>query len=154
MDYLLLKWLHILSATLLFGTGIGSAWYLLLTVLSRDVAAIAVVSRILVMTDWLFTGLTMLFQPASGFYLAHLAGYPLHSRWLLWSIGLFLLALLCWLPVVWIQMRLRDLALAAAREHAPLPPRFWPYFRCWIALGVPALAAFLAVFYLMVAKPA
>lgn len=154
MDYLLLKWLHILSATLLFGTGIGSAWYLLLTVMSRNGQAIAVVSRILVVTDWLFTGTTMLIEPASGFYLARLAGYPLHSRWLQWSIGLFLLALLCWLPVVWLQMRLRDLATAAANDNSALPPRFWSCFRCWIGLGVPALFAFLAVFYLMVAKPA
>jgi uncharacterized membrane protein len=154
MEYLLVKWLHILSSTFLFGTGIGSAWYLLFAVISRNVAAIAVVTRIVVIADWLFTGTTMIAQPLTGFYLIHLAGYPLHSRWIMWSIALFVLAALCWLPVVWLQMRLRDLSAAAAAANAPLPPAFWRYFKGWIILGIPAFFAFLGVFYLMVAKPA
>jgi len=154
MEYLIVKWLHVLSSTLLFGTGIGSAWYLLFAVISRKVAVIAVVTRIVVMADWLFTGTTMIAQPATGFYLIHLAGYPMHSRWITWSLALYLLALLCWLPVVWLQMRLRDLSAAAAHNNQPLPPAFWRYFKAWIVLGIPAFFAFLGVFYLMVAKPA
>jgi uncharacterized membrane protein len=153
MEYVLYKWLHILSSTLLFGTGIGSAWYLLFTVISRNVTAIAVVTRTVVIADWLFTGTTMIIQPASGFYLVHLAGYPLSSRWIMWSLALYLVALLCWLPVVWLQMRLRDLSAAAAATGTPLPPAFWRCFRWWVVLGVPAFFAFLGVFYLMVAKP-
>lgn len=153
MEYYIYKWLHILSSTLLFGTGIGSAWYLLFAVLSRNVQAIAVVTRNVVSADWLFTGTTMIIQPATGFYLAHLAGYPLSSRWLMWSLALYLIALLCWLPVVWLQLRLRDLSASAAARGLPLPKAFWRYFKAWIALGVPALFAFLGVFYLMVAKP-
>jgi len=153
VEYLIVKWLHILSSTFLFGTGIGSAWYLLFAVISRNVQAIAVVSRIVVIADWLFTATTMIAQPLTGFYLIHIAGYPLHSRWIVWSVILFAIAALCWFPVVWLQMRLRDLAAAAAAENAPLPPRFWRYFKAWVALGVPAFFAFLAVFYLMVAKP-
>ncbi|QGZ40350.1 putative membrane protein [Pseudoduganella flava] len=153
MEYVIVKWLHILSSTFLFGTGIGSAWYLLFAVISRNVAAIAVVTRIVVMADWIFTGLTMIAQPATGFYLVHLAGFPLHSKWIMWSITLFVIAACCWFPVVWLQMRLRDTAAAAAAEGTPLPPAFWRYFKRWIVLGIPAFFAFLAVFYLMVAKP-
>lgn len=153
MEYTIVKWLHILSSTFLFGTGIGSAWYLLFAVISRNVAAIAVVTRIVVIADWLFTGTTMIAQPATGFYLIHLAGYPMHSPWIMYSIGLFVLAALCWFPVVWLQMRLRDLSAAAASAGTPLPPAFWRYFKMWIVLGVPAFFAFLGVFYLMVAKP-
>jgi len=153
MEYVIVKWLHILSSTFLFGTGIGSAWYLLFAVISRNVAAIAVVTRIVVIADWLFTGTTMIAQPATGFYLIHLAGYPMHSAWIMYSIGLFALAALCWFPVVWLQMRLRDLSAAAASAGTPLPPAFWRYFKGWIVLGIPAFFAFLGVFYLMVAKP-
>jgi uncharacterized membrane protein len=153
MEYLIVKWLHILSSTLLFGTGIGSAWYLLFAVISRNVQAIAVVTRILVLADWLFTGVTMIAQPLTGFYLVHLAGFPLQTPWLYWSIVLFIVALLCWLPVVWLQIRMRDLAAGAMAQGAPLPPLFWRHFRAWIALGIPAFFAFVAVFYLMVVKP-
>jgi uncharacterized membrane protein len=153
MEYLLVKWLHILSATFLFGTGIGSAWYLLLTVVSRNVAAIAAVSRIVVIADWVFTATTMVVQPLTGFYLVHIAGYPLDSRWIVWSVILFVMAGLCWLPVVWLQMRLRDLSAAAVAGNTALPPLFWRYFKVWVVLGIPAFFAFLAVFWLMVAKP-
>jgi uncharacterized membrane protein len=154
MEYLIVKWLHILSSTLLFGTGIGSAWYLLFAAISKNVQAIAVVTRILVIADWLFTGLTMIAQPATGFYLIHLAGFPLQTPWIRWSIILFVIALLCWLPVVWLQIRMRDLAAAAVRQSAPLPDAFWRCFRAWVVLGIPAFFAFIAVFYLMVVKPA
>jgi uncharacterized membrane protein len=154
MEYLIVKLLHILSSTLLFGTGIGSAWYLLFAVASKNVQAIAVVSRILVVADWLFTGVTMIVQPATGFYLVHLAGFPLHTPWLYWSIVLFVVAFLCWAPVVWLQIRMRDLAKDAMLQATPLPAQFWRYFRAWVALGVPAFFAFIAVFYLMVVKPA
>lgn len=154
MEYTVIKWLHILSSTLLFGTGIGSAWYLLFASISRDTRAVAVVCRNVVRADWLFTATTMVIQPATGYYLAHLAGYPLNSRWIVWSLWLYLLAGACWLPVVWLQMRLRDVAAAADAAGRPLPPCYWRYFRCWVALGIPAFFAFVAVFYLMVAKPA
>ncbi|MEC5159020.1 putative membrane protein [Janthinobacterium sp. CG_23.3] len=154
MDYLLVKVLHILSATFLFGTGVGSAFYLLFTSLSRDVRAIAVVTRAVVLADWLFTATTMVLQPLTGLYLAHLAGMPLGSRWLAWSLLLYGVAVACWLPVLWLQIRLRRLACRAAADGAALPAVYWRYFRLWVALGFPALLAFLAIFYLMVVKPA
>jgi uncharacterized membrane protein len=154
MQYLTVKWLHVLSSTLLFGTGIGSAWYLLFAVISKNVQAIAVVTRILVIADWLFTGVTMIVQPATGFYLIHLAGFPMQTPWIKWSVVLFVIALLCWLPVVWLQMKMRDIAAAAMQQAAPLPAQFWRYFRAWVVLGIPAFFAFIAVFYLMVVKPA
>ena len=154
MDYVVVKWLHILSSTFLFGTGIGSAWYMLFANLSRDVRAIAVVNRHVVIADWVFTATTAIIQPVTGFYMIHLAGYPLHSTWIMWSIALYVLAGACWLPVVWIQMRLRDLAAEAVRTQTDLPPRYWRLFYTWAALGVPAFIAFVVIFWLMVAKPA
>ena len=153
MDYVVIKWLHILSSTFLFGTGIGSAWYMLFATMSRDVRAIAVVTRNVVWADWLFTATTAVIQPLTGFYMIHLAGYPFHSKWIMWSIALYVLAGACWLPVVWIQMRLRDLSAEAARTDSELPPQYWRLFKTWVALGVPAFAAFVIIFWLMVAKP-
>ncbi|HWJ96053.1 MAG TPA: DUF2269 domain-containing protein [Telluria sp.] len=153
MDYIVVKWLHILSSTFLFGTGIGSAWYMLFANVSRDIRAIAVVSRYVVIADWLFTATTAVIQPATGFYMIHLAGYPLSSRWIQQSIVLYILAGACWLPVVWLQMRLRDISAEAAGTGNDLPPLYWKYFRIWVALGVPAFLAFVYIFWLMVAKP-
>lgn len=154
MVYLLVKWLHILSSTFLFGTGIGSAFYMLFTSLSRDVRAIAVVSRFVVLADWIFTTSTIVIQPLTGLYMMHLAGYPFGSRWIVWSIGLYFVAGACWLPVVWIQLRMRDMAQLAARDGTELPALYWRYLRWWITLGIPAFIALVIVFWLMVAKPA
>jgi uncharacterized membrane protein len=121
--------------------------------ISRNVQAIAVVSRHVVVADWLFTATTVVIQPVSGLYLMHLAGIPLHSKWIMWSFALYFLAIACWLPVVWLQIKLRDMALVAARDGSALPPLYWRYMRAWVLLGIPAFFAFLIVFYLMVAKP-
>lgn len=153
MDYLTVKWLHILSSTILFGTGIGSAFYMLTATLSRDARTIAAVSRQVVLADWLFTTPTVVLQPLTGFYLMHLAGMPMSTAWIAWSLGLYGLAIACWLPVVWLQIRLKQLAREAAQAGRALDARYWRYFRIWFALGVPAFFAFVAVFYLMVFKP-
>jgi uncharacterized membrane protein len=153
MEYVIVKWLHVLSSTLLFGTGIGSAFYLLFATLSRDVRAIAAVTRSVVVADSLFTGTTAVFQPLSGLWLVHLmGGLPLSTPWIAASLWLYALAIACWLPVVWIQLRLRDLSAEAALARRQLPPRYWFFFRWWIGLGFVAFFAFLAIFYLMVAK--
>ncbi len=153
MEYMVVKWVHILSSTFLFGTGIGSAFYMLFTSLSRDVRAIAVVSRFVVLADWIFTTSTIVIQPVTGFYLIYLAGYPLTSRWIMWSIALYLLAGACWLPVVWMQLKMRDMAQVAAREGTELPAQYWRYLRLWVTLGIPAFFSLVIVFWLMVAKP-
>ena len=154
MEYLLVKWLHVLSSTVLFGTGLGSAFYLYSTNRSRDVAAIAAVTRRVVHADWLFTTPTAILQPVTGAWLVHLAGFAWTSPWLLWSILLYGLAGACWLPVVWIQIRMARMAESAASSHAVLPPLFWRYHAAWTALGWPAFIAFIAIFFLMVVKPA
>jgi uncharacterized membrane protein len=154
MTYLVVKWLHILSSTLLFGTGLGSAFYMFFASRTRDPRVAAAVVRHVVIADWVFTTPTILLQPATGLYLVHLAGFPLSNTWLAWSIGLWLLAVAAWLPVVWMQMRMRDFAAAAAAAGTELPPRYWQHLRVWVALGVVAFLALVAVFWLMVAKPA
>ena len=153
MEYMVVKWLHILSSTFLFGTGIGSAFYMFFVSLTRDARAAAVVVRYVVVADWLFTTPTVIFQPLSGLYLMHLLDLPWNTPWIVWSVALYLLAGACWLPVVWMQIRMREMAREAAHTGGELPPRYWRYLRIWTALGVVAFASLVVVFFLMVAKP-
>jgi uncharacterized membrane protein len=154
MTYLVVKWLHILSSTLLFGTGLGSAYYMFFASRTRDPRVIASVVKHVVIADWAFTTPTIIIQPLTGFWLMHIAGFPLTTRWILWSIALYLVAGAAWLPVVWMQIRMRDMALTAATADTPLPSRYWQFLNAWIGLGIVAFAALVIVFYLMVAKPA
>jgi uncharacterized membrane protein len=154
MTYLIVKWLHILSSTVLFGTGLGSAYYMFFASRTRDARVVAPVVRHVVIADWAFTTPTIVLQPLTGFWLMHIAGFPPISPWILWSLVLYLVAGAAWLPVVWMQIRMRDMAAAAAAAAAPLPPLYWQYLRAWTALGVIAFLALVVVFYLMVVKPA
>ena len=153
MEYLIVKWVHVVASALLFGTGVGSAFYLLFASLRREPAVVAFVARWVVIADWLFTATTMVVQPVTGLYLARSMRLPLTSGWVWWSIVLFVVAGACWLPVIWLQMRMRDLAADAAARGEGLPNAYWRAFRYWILLGTPALLSFIVIFYLMVAKP-
>jgi uncharacterized membrane protein len=153
MEYLAVKWAHILSSTLLFGTGLGSAFYMFFASRTQDARVVAVVVRYVVLADFIFTTPTIVLQPLTGFWLVQLAGFDLRSAWIAGSIALYLLAGACWLPVVWMQIRMRDMAIEAARAGAPLPPLYWRYLHHWVALGVVAFCSLVVVFYLMVVKP-
>ncbi len=154
MEYLVVKWLHILSSTLLFGTGLGSAFYMFFASLTRDPRVVATVVRYVVIADYAFTTPTIIIQPVTGLYLIHLAGFPLSSTWIAASIALYFLAGACWLPVVWMQIKMRDMAQVANANGTELPPRYWAFLKWWVALGIVAFLALVVVFYLMVAKPA
>jgi uncharacterized membrane protein len=153
MDYLAIKWLHILSATFMFGTGFGTAFYMFFTNRTGNVPAIAVVTRLVARADWWFTTPAIIIQPLSGLWMIHLAGFPFNAGWIVWSVALYGLAGACWLPVVWLQLRMRDMAALAAQHNAALPARYWGYEKIWTALGFPAFGALIAVYWLMVHKP-
>jgi len=137
---------------LLFGTGLGSAFYKWMADRSGNLAHIAVTNRHVVLADWMFTTPTVIFQPLSGLWLAHLLGLPLTTPWLAASLFLYGLAGACWLPVVWLQIRMRDLAAAALAANRELPPAYWRMARRWFWLGVPAFTAMVLVVALMVFK--
>lgn len=151
--YLLLKWLHVLSSTVLFGTGIGIAFFKWMADRSDDLHLIRRVNDMTVLADWLFTTPAVIVQPATGLGLMLVAGYPMQSSWIEAGFALYLLAGACWLPVVWIQLQMRDMARHAEAEGKPLPPRYRQLARNWFCLGIPAFSALVLVFWLMVAKP-
>ena len=151
--YALLKTVHILSSTLLFGTGLGTAFFLWFTHRSGRLPAIAVAARLTVRADFLFTTPAVIVQPLSGYLLMRLLGFGWHTPWLQAAIALYLLAGACWLPVVGLQWHACRLADAALRDGTALPPAYHRCMRIWFALGWPAFLAVLATFWLMVAKP-
>ena len=153
--YLAIKTLHILSSVLLVGTGFGTAFFFFFANRSRNVAAIATVARLVVRADWWFTTPAVIFQPLSGLWLAHIAGWSWSTPWILVALSLYAIAGVCWLPVVWLQIELAAMSNAAlAQGAAVLPPRYWQYAARWERLGYPAFVAMLGVYYLMVFKPA
>jgi uncharacterized membrane protein len=151
--YLPIKWVHIVSSTVLFGTGAGIAFFFVRAQRTGNVTVIASVGRDVVLADALFTATAVVIQPASGMALALIAGFPLSSPWLILSMALYVLVGACWLTVVWLQIWMRDLAIAAAASGTALPPEYRRYYRRWFALGWPAFIGVLVIFYLMVAKP-
>lgn len=151
--YAALKFVHIVSSTLLFGTGLGTAFFMWMSHRSGNVTAIANTARLTVLADWLFTTPAVIVQPLSGYALMRLVGYAPTTPWLLASIAMYLLAGTCWLPVVVLQLRVRKLSTQAARDRVPLPPAYHRCMRWWFALGWPAFIAVLAAFWLMIAKP-
>ena len=152
MEFLILKWVHILSAVLLFGTGLGSAFYKYFTDRTGDIAAIAVTNRLVVIADWLITTPTVIIQPITGFWMMHLLNLSLQATWLWLSLVLYLIAGACWLPVVVLQIRMRDLAQRCIADSEPLSSEYHRMARAWFWLGVPAFIAMVAVVWLMVAK--
>jgi uncharacterized membrane protein len=155
MDYIyLLKLIHVLGASVLFGTGIGIAFFMLMAHRTGHAGVIAVTARFVVIADLIFTATAVVVQPVSGFALAWAIGLsPLREPWIVVSILIYIFVGLCWLPVVFIQMRMRDLANDAAINGKPLPDRYRRLFRIWFALGWPAFAGVIAIFMLMIWQP-
>lgn len=151
--YLTVKWLHIISSMLLVGTGFGSAFYLYFINRTRNVQAIAAVSQLVVRADFWFTTPAAIIQPVTGIVLASIAGYSLTQTWLVWTYILYALAGACWLPVVWLQIRMAKMATLALNHEEPLSAQYWQYARYWEWLGYPAFLSMLAVYMLMVFKP-
>ena len=148
-----LKYLHLIGAAVLLGTGAGIAFFLLLAHRSGEPAVISGVTRIVVIADFVFTATAVVVQPITGVLLASIAGHSLREGWILLSILLYLFTGAFWLPVVWMQMRMRNLAIAAVRAGEPLPRAYHRLFRVWFAFGFPAFAAVLAIFWLMMTRP-
>jgi uncharacterized membrane protein len=151
--FLLYKWIHILSSVLLVGTGFGSAFYMYFTLRTRHVPSIATVSRLVVNADWWFTTPAGIVQPITGYLMVRTVGYSFEAAWLQYSVVLYVLAGVCWLPVVWLQLRMRDMAVKAVSDQAALPPQFWRYARYWEWLGYPAFVAMMVIYWLMVFRP-
>lgn len=149
---LTLKWLHILSAIVLVGGGFGSAFHLFAASLGREPSYAAAAARNVLLSDLMFTGPTALFQVAGGLWLAHRLGAAVSTPWIAWSLGLYAVAMGLWVPVVWLEFRMRRIAREAARQGSGLPRQYWASFAAWTGLALVGFAAFLGILWLMTAK--
>lgn len=154
MDHVvLLRWLHVIGACVLLGTGAGIAFFMVMAHRTGNAALIAHTARIVVIADWAFTASAVVIQPITGALLVEAVGWSWSEGWLVLSLALYVVTGAFWLPVVWMQTKMRDLAQKAALSAAPLPPRYYTLYRTWFACGFPAFFAVLAIIWLMRAQP-
>ncbi|AMN41923.1 DUF2269 family protein [Rhodoplanes sp. Z2-YC6860] len=151
--YLTLKLIHILGSAVLFGTGLGIAFFMFMAHRSGDAAAVAHTARTVVIADAVFTATAVVIQPLTGWGLMAMTGVPITAFWIRAALVLYIFVGLCWLPVVWIQLRMRDIAAEAVRRGKALPARYHRYFQIWFWLGWPAFIGVIAIFALMLWKP-
>ena len=155
MDYaLVLRWLHVIGAAVLLGTGAGIAFFMVMAHRSKDPRIIAHTAGVVVIADWLFTASAVLIQPITGVLLAQATGWALSEGWILLSLVLYVLTGAFWLPVVWMQHRMRDLARAAVAKNEGLPARYHQLYQAWFLCGFPAFFSVLGIVWLMLARPA
>lgn len=153
MEYLTLKYIHIVSSTLLFGTGLGSAFFMFAVNRHKDLQNMYFIVRCVVIADWLFTTPAIIIQLITGIALVNILGYSFDDGWILGALALYFFAGACWLPVVWIQIKMRDLVKNALESGTALSPLYWRLDKLWILLGSLAFPAVLIAFFLMVFKP-
>ena len=154
MDYFILKTIHILSSTILFGTGLGSAFYLWRANQTKNLQSMRFACKNVVIADWVFTTPAVIIQPLTGFWLMHILHYSITSRWIIWSLCLYGFVGLCWIPVVWIQIKMHQIIEKAAQHpHQKINPLYFRYERLWFYLGWPAFISVVGIFALMVFKP-
>lgn len=148
-----LRWTHVIGATVLLGTGAGIAFFMLMAHRTGDAKIIAHTAGVVVIADTLFTATAAILQPITGILLANAMGWPLSEGWILLSLSLYVVIGLFWLPVVWIQIQLRNMARLSAVDGTPLPERYHRLHRVWLACGFPAFAAVLIIVWLMLYRP-
>jgi uncharacterized membrane protein len=149
----LVRLVHVVGAAVLFGTGAGIAFFMVMAHRTGDPRVVAHVAGTVVIADTVFTATAVVLQPITGIWLAHLVGWPLGEGWIVLSIALYVLTGVFWLPVVWMQLRMRDLARDAVRTDKPLPARYFQLYRIWFACGFPAFFSVVAIFWLMLTRP-
>ncbi len=151
--YFLIKYIHVLGAIVILGTGTGIAFFMLMAHRSGDAAFIARTAGTVVLADALFTATAVILQPVSGALLMVLSATALTERWLSASLVLYVVAGLFWIPVIFMQIEMRDLARAAATQQGPLPLRYFALFHRWFIFGIPGFGSVMAILWLMIAKP-
>jgi uncharacterized membrane protein len=150
--YLLLKLIHILAAVVVTGTGAGIAFFMFMANRSNNPQTIYITAKHVILGDWIFTTPAVVTQIITGVLLMNTQGYSFSAPWFYWVIGMFSFIGVCWLPVLRIQYKLRELAKVSVDSNQ-ITPEFKLLMKTWTFLGIPAFTAILIIFWLMVFKP-
>lgn len=153
MLYFLVKFLHVLGAIVILGTGSGIAFFMWMAHRSGDAAFIARTAAVVVLADMIFTLSAVIAQPVTGGILMLMSQTSFTEGWLATALVLYAVAGVSWVPVIFMQREMRDLARVAAEKDAPLPPRYFTLFSRWFWFGIPGFGSVMAIVYLMIAKP-
>jgi len=151
--YFIVKTLHIISSTILFGTGIGIAFFMLRSYFTDNLHEKLYAARNTVLADYIFTLPAVIAQPLSGIWLVCITGFEWNSKWLLITYIIYILVGACWLPVVWIQIQMKKMLKCSIENQRDLPERYYTLFKIWFLLGLPAFFGLVIIFLLMVIKP-
>ena len=151
--YFLIKYLHVLGAIVILGTGGGIAFFMLMAHRSGEAAFIARTAATVVIADMLFTLTAVILQPVSGGVLMMLTAVPITAHWVIASLALYAVAGLFWVPVIFMQIEMRNLARIAEKTGEALPPRYFVLFRRWFWFGIPGFGSVVTILWLMIAKP-
>jgi uncharacterized membrane protein len=151
--YFLIKYLHVLGAIVILGTGTGIAFFMLMAHRTDNAEFIARTASVVVIADAIFTLSAVILQPITGGVLMMLSATSIAERWLFASLALYVIAGLFWIPVIFMQIEMRDLARKAAEQRVALPERYFVLFRRWFAFGFPGFGATMLILWLMIAKP-
>ncbi|MFT6219665.1 MAG: putative membrane protein [Rickettsiales bacterium] len=153
MNFEIIEWLHIVNSTILFGTGIGSAFLMFVANRTGNIQNIYFSTRYVIIADFIFTAPAIIIQLTTGLFLMNIAGYQFDDLWLLWGFALFILIVICWIPVVLMKIKMRDLAKECLDQNTKLPKSYWKIDKWLVILGSLAFPAMLIIFYLMIIKP-
>lgn len=151
--YQIVKTLHIMSSTVLFGTGAGIAFFMLRSHFTDNIHEKYFAARNTVLADYIFTAPSVIIQPLTGAWLVWQGGHDWLDLWLVATYVIYVISGCCWLPVVWIQIQLKNMVAHAVNTGEGLPPRYYKLFKIWFILGWPAFIGLVAVFFLMVMRP-
>ena len=152
MDYNTLLFIHITSVILMIGVGGGSAFYKFMADRSGNLEVIVHINKLVVLADWLFTTPSIILQPISGFMLMHLMGYGLENLWVFISVGLYIFSILLWLIAVYLQIRMKKIAIVYQNKRRELDKDYFRFVNYWVWLGVFSFFAMIGIFYLMIFK--
>lgn len=148
-----LKSLHILGVCLFLGNIIVSALWKVLADRTGNYSVIRFATRLVNVTDTVFTGLGATLLLVTGHLLAGNHGGILSNDWILWSYVLFGVSGVIWIAVL-VPIQLKQAHMLRVSPTEEVPKEYHRLARIWSFAGTLATLFPLPSVYLMVSRGA